>query len=515
MILFSRPRLTLSRKIFAALATLLLVLLLAFSGLSILGLQQGLAGFVAEIEIDRLGWLAQRLEKYYADQGSWRDLEGKPGAWIRLTQIEPAERLAQDRIGNSSVPPGWPPLPRIGEPGPPPGPMPPPFAPFPPDARPPMPVMPGMHSRLALLDADDALVAGARVAPDAVVRLPLRAGDRVVGYLALAPLEALESEADRAFLRRQAGLIGLIGLAGLALALLLSWWLARRWFAPIDELAQAAQAVARGRLQTRVAARGSDELAFLGRTFNYLAERLDSVESSRRAWLADIAHELRTPLAAMRAEIEALQDGIRSFDQKTALRLHRQVMRLSELVDDLRSSMRADERPMERAPVYPMNLLQETLSSMRERFAQRELALDARGIDAAANRKPMLEGDGRRLHQAFANLLENSLRYTNPGGRLQLRAWVEGSSGAERLIVTFDDTEPAPTAAELPQLFDRLFRGDASRSRESGGSGLGLAICREAIEAHGGYIEAAPSELGGLRIVVTLPLDRAPQEQGA
>ncbi|WP_245610655.1 ATP-binding protein [Xenophilus azovorans] len=508
-------RLTLSRKIFLALATMLVVLLITFAAFSILGLQRGLGSYVAEIEIGRMDSLAQRLARHHAAQGNWDRLRGDPGLWERLLLgtadgVDTGSPVPAD----PRLPPWYAPrAPTVGT-GPRPDPLlhlslPPPPFPLPGGPWTDMPPRPPqVLRRLALLDASGAHVAGAALDAAAAARLPLRENNRLVGYLALAPVEALHSEAHRAFLARQRWLMATTGLVGLLLALAMSWWLARRWLGPIDELAQAARMIARGRLHARVPAHGSDELAALGRTFNAMAARLDRIETQRRAWLADVSHELRTPLAAMRAEIEALQDGVRSFDDRTALRLHRQVMRLGQLVDDLRSSMQGGEAELrERAPVYPLAVLREALAAMRERYAQVRLAIDAQALDALAAQQPapMLEGDARRLHQAFMNLLENTLRYTDPGGQLTVGAHIE-DGGEPRLVLSFDDTAPAAAPDELPRLFERLYRGEASRSRESGGSGLGLSICRAIVEAHGGFIDAQPSALGGLCITLALPL---------
>ena len=186
-------------------------------------------------------------------------------------------------------------------------------------------------------------------------------------------------------------------------------------------------------------------------------------------------------------------------------------MRLGQLVDDLRSSMREpDGSSFVFVPVFPLALLKESLALTRERFAQRRISLDAAEVDALAGRRqPQMRGDARRLHQAFINLLENTLSYTDGGGRLRIEARIEGGDSTERLVLHFDDSPPGVSPDELPRLFERLFRGEASRSRALGGSGLGLAICRVTFEAHGGSIEAASSPLGGLRITVTLPLENA------
>ncbi|WP_432727392.1 ATP-binding protein [Variovorax sp. W6] len=536
------PHLTLSRKIFLALAALLIVLLISFAGLSIIALQRGLGSYVAEIEIRRMDWLSQVLLKYYVANGDWKGLHNNDDAWRRLQMGRMA--AAFDNAGGNGgngderrLPPwyeyramrGNPPPDgggnngnNGGDGGPPPPPppesglssqqldlvprrlptMPPPWF-----FRDPREMPDSIFQRLALLDAHGARVVGAEGDLANAARIPIRRERSVIGYLALTPLQGLESEADRAFVARQSGVIVLTGLCGLGFALVLSWLLARRWFRPIDELTQAAQDVARGRLSTRVAVQGSDELALLGRTFNDMAQRLDTMEASRRAWLADAAHELRTPLAAMRAEIEALQDGVRTFDERTALRLHRQVIRLGQLVDDLRSSMREPQNDLLTATVFPLSLLKEALDHTRDRFAARNITVDRRAVDRiGASAQPTVEGDAHRLHQVFMNLLENALAYTDQGGELRIDVIVEGAWTGNRLTLVFDDSEPGVPEAELPRLFDRLFRGESSRSREHGGSGLGLSICRATVEAHGGTIDASASPLGGLRLTITLPL---------
>ncbi|MDQ0568561.1 two-component system sensor histidine kinase BaeS [Variovorax paradoxus] len=518
------PRLTLSRKIFLALAALLIVLLLSFAGLSIVALQRGLGSYVAEIEIRRMDWLAQLLLKHYAANGDWKKLRDNDDAWHRLQMGRLAAVLdGANNAEERKLPPWY----ENREPGgngpengsrPPPslpsaqldllprrfGPPPPPW--FFPDSR---EAADSIYQRLGVIDAQGAHVVGAQVDDEDAARLPLRHGRSVVGYLVLAPVQGLESEADRAFLARQSGVIALTGLCGLVFALLLSWLLARRWFRPIDELTQAAEDVARGRLSTRVAVQGSDELALLGKTFNDMAQRLDTVEASRRAWLADAAHELRTPLAAMRAEIEALQDGVRTFDERTALRLHRQVIRLGQLVDDLRSSMREPQSDLLSTTLFPLSLLKEALDHTRDRFATRGITVDRSAIDlVSAGAQPMIDGDAHRLHQVFMNLLENTLAYTDPGGQLRIGVIIDGAWSGNSLTLHFDDSAPGVPETEMPRLFDRLFRGESSRSRELGGSGLGLSICRATIEAHGGSIDAEASELGGLRLTIKLPLSK-------
>lgn len=323
---------------------LVVLVLLTFNTFFLFWLQRGLGSYAAEIEIGRMGWLVEILQRKYADDAGWSKLQGKNAAWF-LLQTDGEERVADDpREGGQSLEPSYDAhrsgdleaqtpsrlflptsMPRFGQ-----------------DGR--LASVPeSFFERLAVVDATGAHIAGAATSPDLAARRPIRHNNDLVGYLVLEPEGILKSKRARAFLARQFGYIALAGLSGLILVLALSWPLAKRWVAPIDDLTRGAQSVARGRLDVRVPVRGVDEVALLGRTFNSMAERLDSIEASRHAWLTDVAHELRAPLAAMRAEIEALQDGRRSFDVQTAQRLHRKVLGLGRLVDELRSSMRDRE----------------------------------------------------------------------------------------------------------------------------------------------------------------------------
>jgi two-component system sensor histidine kinase BaeS len=232
---------------------------------------------------------------------------------------------------------------------------------------------------------------------------------------------------------------------------------------------------------------------------------LAQAEESRRQWISDSSHELRTPIAVLRAEIEALQDAVRTADEPTLARLHRNVMQMSKLVDDLRQTLdRDDGRPdLVLAPIDPLPILRDTAEEFQERFQAGRLSLDATRLDGPRS-SWRIQGDADRLRQVFANLLENTLRYTDAGGRLEISA----TEKSGRLCLSFDDTAPAPPEQAMPRLFDRFFRAEPSRSREHGGSGLGLSIARKIVEEHGGAISAARSPLGGLSIRVELPLER-------
>jgi two-component system sensor histidine kinase BaeS len=299
---------------------------------------------------------------------------------------------------------------------------------------------------------------------------------------------------------RQWGRLWVIALGMVAISAALAYPLSRRLVRPVRDLQEAARRLAAGDFATRVRVQGGDEIARLGRDINALATVLGQNEAARRRWVADISHELRTPIALLRAELEALQDGVRPLDRGAVDALHEDVLRLGRLVDDLHelsvTDLGALSYRMEETDLRAV--LESDLDTFRPRFAAAQLSLRLQ------NRVPgslIVQADADRLSQLFRNLLANSLQYTDPGGGLRV---VLGRDGG-RATIDFQDSAPGVPPESLPRLFERLYRVDDSRSRHTGGSGLGLAIARNVVEAHGGTIGALPSPAGGLWIHIELP----------
>lgn len=505
-------RLTIQRKVFLAtfaLATAMAVLLTLVMRWN---LGDGFERYTSAAELARLDWVVRNIEADYARHGSWDFVRAAPElAWLRLSRPSPGsgvDRPLPEGAGGFSR--GLPPPFEQGQGGPaPPWGKPPPR----PGDGPPQQGSPGappagdilrVGRRLALVDADGKWLAGNASGTGVGAARPIVHQGSVVGQLTLQAAPSSGRELDAAFLASQTENMAFAGLAALAFSLLAAWLLARHLLAPIRDLARGARQIADGSLAARIQVRSEDELGQLAANFNEMAERLGRVEESRRAWISESSHELRTPLAVLRAEIEAMQDGVRTPDPATLARLHKQVRQLAKLVDDLRLTL--DREPpggdIEQRPVMPVAILEETVGTFRERYAAANIGLDtSRLVDLGWR----VRGDAGRLTQVFANLLENSLRYTDAGGQLRIAAQVN----KRVLLLEFDDTAPGPSAAALPRLFERFFRAEPSRSRAFGGSGLGLAICQTLVEAHGGRVSAAPSTLGGLHIRVELPLERA------
>jgi two-component system sensor histidine kinase BaeS len=386
---------------------------------------------------------------------------------------------------------------------PPPGPErgpPPPFGPPPESGRAGQPRPP-----LQLLDAQGGFVAGSRrpIPADDALREPVLLDGKPVAYLQQPLRGGRSTEAEEGFARQQ--LRGLLYTAVLSIvpAALTAALIALLLLRPIRRISQGTAALARRDFSTRLRVKGDDELGRLAQDFNRLGESLQRYDAQQKQWLADVAHELRTPLAVLRGELEALLDGVRAADPAGIRSLHQEVQRLASLVDDLHLLSLADAGglSLHAAPLDAAALVQDTVARFRGRFDNGGFALSAQDVTETPTTPLPVLADERRVEQVLANLLENALRYARPPGPVTVRAQRRDAGVA----ITVSDAGPGVPEAALSKLFDRLYRVDASRSRRLGGSGLGLAICRSMIEAHGGRILARRSAAGGLEIEFTLP----------
>jgi two-component system sensor histidine kinase BaeS len=358
---------------------------------------------------------------------------------------------------------------------------------------------PQVTQRLTVLDESRALVVGNPDIPPGATLRPVKVDDRVVGWVARAPLRRLSSAAEESFEAQQERAAWGIAALALALAAAFAVVLARAFLVPLKRVAAATHRLAGGDYATRVVVHADDELGRLAGDFNRLAEALERNETLRRRFMADVSHELRTPLAVLSGELEALEDGVRPLTREALVSLRGEVSALGKLVDDLSQLALADVGALtyRNSRLDAAALLEQVLEGYRERFTQRGLALEPHCEGAV----PVL-GDRDRLTQMLRNLLENSLRYTDAGGRVRVSARIDGAQAA----IDVEDSAPGVPAEALPHLFERFYRVDSSRSRANGGTGLGLAISRSIAAAHGGDISAAPSPLGGLRVSLRLPL---------
>ena len=329
-------------------------------------------------------------------------------------------------------------------------------------------------------------------------------GDQEVGFFALdsenvpgaipePPISRLASAVNRYLL--WAGLAS--GVVGVLMVSLVS----RRLLSPMQALGHAARRLGGGDLTQRVPATGPTELVDLAGSFNAMAGSLQNAEEQRRNLVADVAHELRTPLSNIQGYLEAVKDGLLEPNEETIDTIYQQAVHLSQLVEDLRllAQVEGGSLGLNIAPDSLPEVLRRSVEAFRARA-------EAEGVELSMYTPadfPLVTMDRTRIAQVVANLLENAIRHTPSGGRVEVR--LDEAAIAKATVTVSDSGEGIP-AQELPHLFERFHRVDPSRARSTGGAGLGLTIAKQLVEAHGGTIHAESALGQGSRFVFELPL---------
>ena len=296
------------------------------------------------------------------------------------------------------------------------------------------------------------------------------------------------------------------GAIAAAVALFLARILARGMTQPLRDMARAARRMARGEYGGTVAVRSRDEVGQLAAAFNRMAGELEGLERLRRDLVANVSHELKTPISALRAHLENLLDGVEEPNPALLAVMLNQADRLTRLVDQLLdlSRMESGDVPLHLEAVALSPLVEQVLSEVAASRPDGGRSLDIRNdvpIDL-----PALEADRERLHQVLFNVLDNAFRFTQPGGEIRVSA-VRQDDSCE---VSVEDTGQGIPEEHLPLVFERFYRVDPSRSRDDGGTGIGLAIARSIVEAHGGRIwaESRPTAGAAFRFVLPLKVSR-------
>lgn len=270
---------------------------------------------------------------------------------------------------------------------------------------------------------------------------------------------------------------------------------------PLRQIRQASNAISKGDHSVRIPVRSKDELGRVATAFNEMAEEIEKQDQVQKKMVADVAHELRTPLTVMKSNLEAMLDGIIEPTNSELGELHDEVGRLSRMIEDLRLLSLADagELPIIKQQVDIRQLLGNIVTRYTALAESRDIELVLDETSVPLN----IYADADKLQQAIRNLLENALHYTPQGGRVRVMA-VQDKTKAQVSIV---DTGSGIQPEELESLFERFWRGDRSRNRNSGGSGLGLAIVQQIVQLHGGSVTAVSPDGAGAVFTITLPLE--------
>ncbi len=292
----------------------------------------------------------------------------------------------------------------------------------------------------------------------------------------------------------------LAGAIAAVIALVMARWLARGMTQPLRDMADAARRMEVGDYSTRIYTTTRDEVGQLAAAFNRMSLELGNLETSRRDLVANVSHELKTPITAIRAHLENLLDGVEEPNPEVLQVMLAQSERLGRLVEQLLdlSKLESGEVPLRREEVSLGPLVTQVMSEIEVASADRDVVVHSDVPDDL----PSIEADPERVHQVIFNLVDNAVRFTPEGGEVRIEA--HRHNGAVEVSVA--DTGVGIPADALPRLFERFYRVDPARAREDGGTGIGLAIARSVVEAHGGTIRAE-SEIGhGSTFTFDLPL---------
>ena len=303
-------------------------------------------------------------------------------------------------------------------------------------------------------------------------------------------------------------LFGVIGryfiwgsLVAVAIALLIAFFLSQRILSPVKKLTLAARQLGQGDFSQRVAVKDKSEVGELARAFDVMAENLERTEQLRKNMVADVAHELRTPLSNIKGYLEAVSDGVVQPDAATIHTLNEEAILLARLVEDLQELSLAEAGTL-KLVCHTENiagLINQTVATVQPKAVAKGLAITTELPD----KLPLVNIDAHRISQVLRNLLENAIAYTAAGGTIKVAAGLPDNRVVE---VSVTDTGQGIPAPELPLIFERFYRVDKSRTRATGGSGLGLTIAKRLVEAHGGQIKAESEPGKGSRFSFTLPV---------
>lgn len=328
-----------------------------------------------------------------------------------------------------------------------------------------------------------------------VQRLPVVVGGVTVGTAVIQLPTAASVPANAAFRDSVNRVLLVGGLAAALLAIALGFVLARRATVPVRELTRRAEQLAAGDRGVRVEHSSGDEFGAMARAFNSMADAIAEEDELRRAFAADVGHELRTPLMILTSQLEAMEDGLVELGPGAIASLQEEAQRMTRLVSDLEVLATADAAhfSLRREPTDLGDEVRAAVSEYRPLFAERSVRLEVESTPAPIN------GDPARLRQIVGNLLSNALKFTPSGGRVRVAVTTDSSRG----ILEVADSGPGIPEDEISHVFERFFRG---RAAGAAGSGIGLTVVRDLVKAHGGDVSAANATSGGATFRVTLPL---------
>lgn len=386
------------------------------------------------------------------------------------------------------------------------------------DNRPPPPEG---EAHYALLDSNEKLVVGNFLDTLQYSKTAIKVNNEIIGYFAISKRNRLTQGYEVDFIKQQQHYFWLIALLVMFMVALVTLPIARHVVGPIKLITRGMHKLTQGDYHQTIALHRHDELSELSRDYNELALTLAENENTRKRWLANISHELRTPVAILRGELEAMLDKVRPLTSENLASANDEVIHLQRLIDDLNLLTSADIGGMRYQKQHEelVSLIENETEKYRGYLADAGIALS---FNLAAH-KANIYADKNRLFQLFENIINNCIKYSSA---TQLKITISDNKLAENLMdartdnktdnhvfkqtnsvtIIIEDNGVGVDNEHLDHLFEHLYRVDDSRNRKTGGSGLGLSICRHIVLAHHGRISAQKASLGGLAVIITLPI---------
>lgn len=356
-------------------------------------------------------------------------------------------------------------------------------------------------NNLGLYDLNYLRIAGTRKNIDLQKFHPVTDEDKTIAYLGYSEPREFTRQSEFIFWHEQIKSFWIISFVMLIVSLIAASLLARKISQPLQALNKATKIIADGDKIKPIQIHSKDEIGQLCESFNLMSLELSKNEETRKRWVADISHELRTPLAVLKAQIIALQDGVRPADERNLSLLSEKINSINHLINDLYELSLFDSNALSYEKTsFSLNAhIQEYVRTHKNAFDDAKLDFE---FLADKNGNDQIYADKKRIDQLLMNIMQNSIKYTQAPGKVQWKIDCKD----HKVQLSMLDSEPGLDSTQLNLIFDRLYRADISRNQSTPGAGLGLSISKSIIEAHNGKIWAKPSTLGGIEVIVEFPL---------
>lgn len=503
-------------KLFFTLILFGTFLVFTIAALAQWSIDKGMVEYVNTREATALQPLVEELAKSYPQTQNWRSLASNP----RLFHYKVKSYLIQSHLNEEPEEIGLPPhLSSSMSRHPPPNDRdwdrgreargggdyaPPPRRPPPRDRT--SPRERENEKNYVLVDTDKKVIIGEISEKKSYSYIPITVKDQVVGYLAIAKRVELTEGYEFDFIKSQHDFMWFIALGLMLLVILVTLPVARNLVTPLRTLTKGMHQLTQGNYQQKMSLKRKDELGDLSRDFNELASTLEQADIARKRWLANVSHELRTPVAILRGELEAMIDGVRPLSKDNVVSASQEVQHLERLIDDLQILTRTDIGGMtyRKEVINVVTFFQNESKKYQDYLSEAGLKF----IFEYSMHQVFIYADTTRLCQLIDNLLNNSIKYASTGTQVKISINRDKNT-ADTVNIIIEDDGQGVDEVHLPHLFEHLYRVEDSRNRKTGGSGLGLSICAHIVEAHQGKITARDSSLGGLAVIISLPITQS------